>query len=55
MPTVFAEAPAPQPIFAEALSSSATAEPLLMQRTLTISDMKEYVKRNYPSSADSIR
>jgi len=50
MPTVFAEAPAPQPIFAEALSSSAAAEPLLMQRTLTVSDMKEYVKRNYPMS-----
>jgi hypothetical protein len=45
---VFAEAPAPQPIFAEALSSSANAEPSLLPRTLTISDMKEYVKRNYP-------
>jgi hypothetical protein len=47
---VFAEAPQPQPqpIFAAALSSSANAEPLLLQRTLTISDMKEYVKRNYP-------
>jgi hypothetical protein len=47
---VFAEAPAPQPIFAEALSSSANAQPYFMQRTLTISDMKDYVKRNYPSS-----
>jgi len=49
-PTVFAETPAPQPIFAEALSSSANAQPWLMQRTLTISDMKDYVKRNYPGS-----
>src|SRR5215472_15319549 len=47
---VFAEAPAPQPIFAEALSSSANAQPYFMQRTLTISDMKDYVKRNYPGS-----
>ena len=47
---VFAETSAPQPIFAEALSSSTYAQPLLMQRTLTISDMKDYVKRNYPGS-----
>jgi hypothetical protein len=47
---VFAEAPKPQPILVEALSSSANADSLLAQRTLTISDMKDYVKRNYPTS-----
>jgi hypothetical protein len=46
---VFAEAPKPQPIFVEALSSSANADGSLVQRTLTISDMKDYVKRNYPA------
>jgi hypothetical protein len=46
---VFAEAPKPQPIFVEALSSSANADSSLVQRTLTISDMKDYVKRNYPT------
>ncbi len=46
---VFAEAPKPQPIFVEALSNSASADSLLAQRTLTISDMKDYVKRNYPT------
>lgn len=45
---VFAEASKPQPILIEALSSSASADSLLAQRTLTISDMKDYVKRNYP-------
>src|SRR6185437_5348581 len=43
---VFAEAPKPQPIFVEAFSSSANADSSLVQRTLTISDMKDYVKRN---------
>jgi hypothetical protein len=47
---VFAEAPKPQPILVEAIASSANADSLLMQRTLTISDMKDYVKRNYPTS-----
>jgi hypothetical protein len=47
---VFAEAPKSQPILVEALSSSASADSLLAQRTLTISDMKDYVKRNYPRS-----
>ena len=46
---VFAEAPKPQPILVEAIASSANADSLLMQRTLTISDMKDYVKRNYPT------
>ena len=46
---VFAEAPKPQPILVEALSSSANADSLLAQRTLTVSDMKDYVKRNYPT------
>jgi len=46
---VFAEAPKPQPIFVEALSTSANADSSLVQRTLTISDMKDYVKRNYPT------
>ncbi|HET8919433.1 MAG TPA: hypothetical protein VFN27_07115 [Xanthobacteraceae bacterium] len=48
--TVFADAPKPQPIFAEALSSSVTADNSFVQRTLTIGDMKEYVKRNYPTA-----
>jgi len=56
-PAVFVQAPKPQPVFAEAFSSSAHAETLLVQRTLTIGDMKEYVKRTYPKSqtADLIR
>jgi hypothetical protein len=36
--------------FPEPLSSSAKADNALVQRTLTIVDMKEYVKRNYPIS-----
>jgi hypothetical protein len=36
--------------FPEPLSSSAKADNALVQRTLTIVDMKEYVKRNYPTS-----
>jgi hypothetical protein len=47
---VFADVPKPQPIFAEALSSSATADNSFVQRTLTISDMKEYVKRKYSTA-----
>ena len=47
---VFADAPKPQPIFAEAFSSSATADNSFVQRTLTIGDMKDYVKRNYPAA-----
>jgi hypothetical protein len=47
---IFAEAPKPQPIFVEALSASANADSFSVQRTLTISDMKDYVKRNYPTS-----
>ena len=35
--------------FPEPLSSSAKADNALVQRTLTIVDMKEYVKRNYPT------
>jgi len=46
---VFTEAPKPQPIFVEALSTSITADSSLVQRTLTIPDMKDYVKRNYPT------
>jgi hypothetical protein len=59
-PAVFADVPKPQPIFADATKSqpvfadafltSANAGNLFVQRTLTISDMKEYVKRNYPAS-----
>jgi dienelactone hydrolase len=36
--------------FPEPPSSSAKADTLLVQRTLTIADMKEFVKRNYPNS-----
>jgi len=36
--------------FPEPLSSSAKADNALVQRTLTIVDMKEYVKRNYSTS-----
>lgn len=36
--------------FPEPPSSSANSDNLLVQRTLTIVDMKEYVKRNYPTS-----
>jgi hypothetical protein len=46
---IFGDAPKAQPIFAEAFSSSANAQSSLVQRTLTISDMKDYVKRNYPT------
>jgi hypothetical protein len=54
---MFGDAPKSQPIFAEAFSSSANTQSLLVQRTLTISDMKDYVKRNYPTSqtADVMR
>jgi hypothetical protein len=47
---VFADAPKPQPVFADAFLTSANAGNLFVQRTLTIVDMKEYVKRNYPMS-----
>ena len=44
---VLSDAPRPQPVFADAFLTSANAGNLVVQRTLTISDMKEYVKRNY--------
>ena len=44
---VFAETPKSQPVFADAFLTSANAGNLF-QRSLTISDMNEYVKRNYP-------
>jgi hypothetical protein len=47
---VFAEAPKPQPVFADAFLTSANAGNLFVQRTLTISDMKDYVKRNYSTA-----
>ncbi len=46
---VFADAQKPQPVFADAFLTSANAGNLFVQRTLTISDMKDYVKRNYPA------
>jgi hypothetical protein len=64
---VFAQAPQPQPVLADAPRSqpvsadpfltSANAGNLVVQRTLTISDMKEYVRRSYRNSqtADLIR
>jgi hypothetical protein len=54
---VLSDAPRPQPVFADAFLTSANAGSLVVQRTLTISDMKEYVKRNYRNSqtADLIR
>jgi predicted alpha/beta hydrolase family esterase len=52
---VFAEAPKPQPVFADALLTSVNAGTLFVPRTLTVGDMKEYVKRTYPSSQDFIR
>src|SRR5690242_11215917 len=42
---VFADAPKSQALFSDAFLTSATAGNLVVQRTLTISDMKEYVKR----------
>ncbi len=47
---VFADRPKPQPVFADAFLTSANAGNLFVQRTLTVSDMKEYVKRTYPNS-----
>jgi hypothetical protein len=47
---IFADASKPQPVFADAFLTSANAGNLFVQRTLTISDMKEYVKRTYPNS-----
>ena len=54
---VLADAPRPQPVSADAFLTSANAGNLVVQRTLTISDMKEYVKRCYRNSqtADLIR
>jgi hypothetical protein len=54
---IFADASMPQPVFADAFLTSANTANLFVQRTLTISDMKEYVKRTYPNSqaADLIR
>jgi hypothetical protein len=54
---IFADSSKPQPVFADAFLTSANAGNLFVQRTLTISDMKEYVKRTYPNSqtADLIR
>jgi hypothetical protein len=62
---VFADAPkpelvvadAPKPIFADAFLTYANSGNFFVQRTLTISDMKDYVKRTYPNSqtADLIR
>jgi hypothetical protein len=57
-PTVFAPEPKPQPVLSDAprpqpvadALTSANAGNLVDQRTLTISDMKEYVKRSYPNS-----
>jgi hypothetical protein len=43
-PSVFADAP--KPVFADAFLTSANAG-VLFQRTLTISDMKDYVNRTY--------
>jgi hypothetical protein len=50
------DAPRPQPVSADALTSANVGN-LVVQRTLTISDMKEYVKRSYRDSqtADLIR
>jgi hypothetical protein len=50
---ILAAAPKPQPVFADAFFTSANDGNSFVQRTLTISDMKEYVKRNYPSSQTS--
>jgi len=47
---VFAVAAKPQPVLADAFLTSVNAGNLFVERTLTISDMKEYVKRAYPSS-----
>jgi hypothetical protein len=47
---IFATASKPQAVFANAFLTSANAGNLFVQRTLTISDMKEYVKRNYPAA-----
>jgi hypothetical protein len=55
--SVFSDAPKPQPVFADAFLMTANAGNLFVQRTLTISDMKDYVKRNYATSptADATR
>jgi hypothetical protein len=52
---VMADASKPRPVFADAFLTSANAGTLFVQRTLTISDMKDYVKRTYPTSQDFAR
>ena len=52
---VLADASMPRPVFADAFLTSANAGTLFVQRTLTISDMKDYVKRAYPNSQDIVR
>ena len=52
---VFADTPKSRPVFADAFLTSANDGPAFVQRTLTISDMKDYVKRAYPSSQDFVR
>ena len=47
---IVADAPKPQPIFVDAFLMSANSGNFFVQRTLTISDMKDYVKRAYPNS-----
>jgi hypothetical protein len=57
---VFADGPqsvsadTPKPVFADAFLTSASAGNSF-QRTLTVGDMREYVKRAYPSSQDFVR
>ena len=52
---VFADPPKSRPIFADAFLTPTNDGPAFVQRTLTISDMKDYVKRAYPSPQDFIR
>jgi hypothetical protein len=47
---LLSDAPRPQPVLADTFLTSANAGNLVVQRTLTISAMKEYVKRNYQNS-----
>jgi hypothetical protein len=49
---VLADAPRPQPVSADAFLTSANAGNLVVQRTLTISGMKE-CKKELPEFADS--
>jgi len=50
-----ADASKSRPVFADAFLTSANAGTLFVRRTLTISDMKDYVKRAYPNSQDIVR